>query len=200
MIHPHTELRLVSPTIGLGLFATRPIPKGTVTWVHDSLDIELTPEQFRALPTPQRTIVDHYSFLDSRGLYVLCWDGGRYMNHACDATTVCFGTICDVALRDIRAGEELTCDYALLNIDVDLQCHCGGPNCRKVVRPGDLPRVASRLDALIQGVAPHLREVTQPLVDMMFPEQRARLEAVMKGGKAPSCLENQPPQHLRHAS
>ena len=28
MIHPHTQLRFVSPAIGYGMFATRPIPAG----------------------------------------------------------------------------------------------------------------------------------------------------------------------------
>ena len=38
MLHPHTELRFVSPEIGYGIFATAFIPKGTITWVKDELD------------------------------------------------------------------------------------------------------------------------------------------------------------------
>jgi len=34
MIHPDTELRLSNPRIGLGVFATHFIPKGTLTWRH----------------------------------------------------------------------------------------------------------------------------------------------------------------------
>jgi hypothetical protein len=192
MIHPHTELRPISPTIGLGLVATQRIPRGTMTWVRDTLDIELTPQQFHSLPPPQKKIVDHYSFLDSRGLYVLCWDGGRYMNHSCDATTICFGTICDVALRDIEPGEELTCDYALLNIDSDLTCHCGARRCRSVIHGSDLERLTAELDASIQAVAPMLAKVPQPLRELMLTDDRARLDLVLRGGPPPSSLENRP--------
>lgn len=197
MIHPHTELRPVSPTIGLGIFATKLIPRGTVTWVQDTLDIELTAEQFHALPEPQRVLVHHYSYLDSRGLYVLCWDSGRYMNHSCSATTISYGTICDVALRDIQPGEELTCDYVLLNLEHRLTCHCGSPTCRGEVAPGDFEKVGHLLDQAIQDVTPFLSRVEQPLAAMMLPPERARLEAVMKGSAAPLCTENRAPASPR---
>ena len=38
MLHPHTELKFVSPDIGYGVFASSFIPKGTITWVKDELD------------------------------------------------------------------------------------------------------------------------------------------------------------------
>ena len=38
MLHPHTELKFVSPEIGYGIFVTALIPKGTITWVRDELD------------------------------------------------------------------------------------------------------------------------------------------------------------------
>jgi hypothetical protein len=37
MIHPDTELRYVNDIIGYGVFATRLIPRGTITWVQDEL-------------------------------------------------------------------------------------------------------------------------------------------------------------------
>ena len=36
MIHPDTELRTVGPH-GLGVVATRPVPRGTITWARGSL-------------------------------------------------------------------------------------------------------------------------------------------------------------------
>ena len=38
MIHPSTELKYVSPEIGIGVVATEFIPKGTITWALDPLD------------------------------------------------------------------------------------------------------------------------------------------------------------------
>jgi hypothetical protein len=45
MLHPDTELRFVNRTIGYGVFATRMIPRGTITWVRDRLDQAFTPAQ-----------------------------------------------------------------------------------------------------------------------------------------------------------
>jgi hypothetical protein len=54
MVHPHTELRFVSPQIGWGVFATRLIPRGTIVWALDSLDQRFTPDQVAALPAYAR--------------------------------------------------------------------------------------------------------------------------------------------------
>ena len=49
MIHPSTELRLVSPHVGYGVFASRHIPKGSLVYVQDPLDIKITPQQYQRL-------------------------------------------------------------------------------------------------------------------------------------------------------
>jgi len=64
------------------------------------------------------------------------------MNHSCNPNVycplvyrikdeMCYDTI---ALRDIRPGEELTCDYACFDYECDgheiAQCGCKAPNCR----------------------------------------------------------------------
>jgi hypothetical protein len=51
MIHPDSELRFVSPSIGYGLFATRLIPRGTFTWVRDDLD-QIVPPGVEEGPPP----------------------------------------------------------------------------------------------------------------------------------------------------
>src|SRR5262249_4470648 len=74
MIHPHTELRFISPEIGWGVFATKPIPKGTVTWVRDELDHIVSPARFRALGPLYRELLEKYTYRDKAGNYILCWD------------------------------------------------------------------------------------------------------------------------------
>ena len=57
----------------------------------------------------------------------------RYINHSCDPNTFfrCTPERAEVyALRDIRAGEELTCDYGESQHEGTLRCRCGAPNCR----------------------------------------------------------------------
>jgi hypothetical protein len=50
VIHPDSELRFVSPSIGYGLFATRVIPRGSITWAADPLDQIVSPRQMETLP------------------------------------------------------------------------------------------------------------------------------------------------------
>ena len=59
--------------------------------------------------------------------------GFRYINHSCDPNTFfrCTPERAEVyALRDIRKGEELTCDYGESQHEGKLPCRCGARNCR----------------------------------------------------------------------
>ena len=44
MMHPSTELRHIDPELGFGVFATSLLPKGTITYVWDPLEIEIRPD------------------------------------------------------------------------------------------------------------------------------------------------------------
>lgn len=57
-----------------------------------------------------------------------------YNNHSCDPNCGMHGEITFIAIRDIKAGEELTIDYAFIdNEDYSFKCHCGSPLCRHVI-------------------------------------------------------------------
>jgi uncharacterized protein len=62
-----------------------------------------------------------------------------YSNHSCDANIGMRGEITFVAMRDIRAGEELTHDWAMTDDDDDyaVECKCGATNCRKILTGKD---------------------------------------------------------------
>src|SRR5262249_25238227 len=140
MIHPDTELRFIDREVGHGVFATRFIPRGTITWALDEFDQLLAPAQVAALAPAQRAQVEEYAYVDARGNYVLCWDLGRYVNHGCDPTSRGIGPAFEIAVRDIQPGEQLTSDYAELNITAAFRCRCGSPRCRGVIRADDLLR------------------------------------------------------------
>jgi uncharacterized protein len=103
---------------GLGLFAAEFIPAGTPTWrFTPGLDQAIHPSIINGLNSHNLPWFLTYAYWDIRtGLYVLCSDDARYMNHS-EAPTVrgdyeaepVFGL--DVAVRDVEPGEELTCDY-----------------------------------------------------------------------------------------
>lgn len=57
----------------------------------------------------------------------------RYVNHCCDPNTymrVLKNRVEFYALKNIKAGEELICDYGETHHDGKLPCRCGAANCR----------------------------------------------------------------------
>lgn len=163
MIHPHTELAWINSSVGNGVLVTQRIPKGTVVWVQCPLDIVLKPEQVTALPAASREIVEIYSYIDADGDSILCWDLGRYVNHSCNPAMLAVNRYVEIAVRDIEVGEELTCDYGILNYTKDLVCGCGSPSCRKRIKATDAldsdAEVVTRVEAALQLAG----AVAQPL-------------------------------------
>lgn len=103
---------------GVGLFAAEFIAEGTPTWrFTPGIDQAIHPDVVVRVPDASRVVFLMYAYLDIRtGLYVLCADDARFMNHSEEPNIQgdyeldeVFGV--DVAARDIEAGEELVCDY-----------------------------------------------------------------------------------------
>lgn len=164
MMHPATELRLVDEEIGLGVFATEPIPRGTVAWVLCRFDLIFTPREAAALPAAYQPIIARYAYIDADGNQILCWDNGRYVNHSCDPAMLGVGRGFEVAVRDIGRGEQITCDYGGLNLSTPLACSCGAANCRGVIGDADVLQNWSELDARTARALRHARAVEQPLL------------------------------------
>ena len=82
-------------------------------------------------------------YKDKDYTYLFALDGGThmvdgygtamYINHSCEPnceTDQIDGKIWIIALRDIKAGEELTYDYNLFDGEGDAPCTCGAKRCR----------------------------------------------------------------------
>jgi len=96
---------------GIGLFANEAISKGTKIWtLNTCVDHILTEEQVSTLPPVVQKRIKHHTYVNSHGLIVLSGDGAQYMNHSEQANVLDVGYAC-FALRNIEAGEELTCNY-----------------------------------------------------------------------------------------
>ncbi len=57
----------------------------------------------------------------------------RFINHSCNPNTfmrVMKNRVEFYALRNIKKGEELSCDYGETHHDGKLPCRCGAKNCR----------------------------------------------------------------------
>ena len=132
-----------SPIHGRGIFATAPIDKGEVVLVKGghivtreqlreitpklgSVEIQIGDDLFIAPVTPEE-----------REASML------YSNHSCDANLGMRGEITFVALRDIKAGEELTHDWCVTDDDdYSVKCTCGSPKCRGTLTGKDWQRPA----------------------------------------------------------
>jgi len=187
MIHPATALRPVDPIVGMGVFATAAIPAGTVTWVLDPLDQTIEPQRLRREWSRWSRWRDHHTFADRHGLRVLAWDLCRSMNHSCRPN--CAGTDLgfEIAIRDIRSGEELTNDYGTLHIAPreGFPCRCGAPGCRGVVLPDESATV--RWTPAVRAALELAAGVPQPLAELLPLGWRERAEEDLRDeGPAPS--------------
>ena len=148
MIHPATELLPADRAVGYGVMATAPIPRGTVTWVRDPLDQRFAASTVAQMPELIRAALERYCYRELDGSLVLCWDHARFNNHSCQPSCRTVGDF-DIAVRDIAAGEELTIEYATINVLETFACRCGAPGCRGSVRPGDAREYGERWDSEI---------------------------------------------------
>ncbi len=102
---------------GTGVFTSVDIPAGTTVWQYtEDVDWRIPLSVFEQFPEPYRTYLRAYCYQATPDILVLCGDNARFMNHSfepnCDDHT-------DVtyALREIRAGQELTCDYRAFDLE-----------------------------------------------------------------------------------
>lgn len=186
MIHPNSELRFISPEIGFGVFATKRIPRGTITWTRCAFDRSFTPEEMTKLDPFYAPILHKYAYVDRHGNHVLCWDLGRFMNHSCEPTCLSPGFDFDVAVRDIEAGQELTCDYGMLNLNESFECGCGRAGCRHTVAPNDWQELADSWDGLLRTAVRDIGKHEQLLWPIV--KNKPEIEAAAAGSvDVPSC-------------
>ena len=116
---------------GNGAFATRSIPAKRKIGNLGGEIISLKEARKRAAATKRVAMVE---FGDGRALDASINPNDlRYVNHSCQPNTymrVCYSKVEFWALRSIKKGEELTCDYGPTHHDGKLPCRCGAPNCK----------------------------------------------------------------------
>ena len=187
MIHPDTTLEHLGEVLGVSLVATRPIPRGTVTWARDPLDQLLPAATVAALPPLFTALRIRFAWRDARGDYLLPWDDTRFMNHSCapNCAVTRFGF--EIAVRDIAAGEPLTNDYAMLHLEQDerIDCACGAAACRGVVSHVDQARLEPQWDTWIHAALAGFDAVPQPLAPLLSAAQvrDARARHDVAGGR-----------------
>lgn len=180
MIHPHTELKFISEEIGHGVVATRFIPAGTITWVLDKLDKELTPSEVKELDPLYQNTFNTYSYRNNKGNFVLCWDHGRFVNHSFKSNCLSTAYDFELAIRDIHPGEQLTDDYGYLNVSSPFRPVDEGTK-RKVVYPDDLPNFHKSWDKKVEKVFADIMQHEQPLKPLISTELWSKIHSIIEG-------------------
>ena len=180
MIHPNTELKMVSPEMGIGVFATHFIPKGTITWAQDELDIVLSPQAIKSLSIEYQSTIEKYAFRNREGESVLRWDNSRFVDHSFNSNCLTTPYNFEIAIRDIQIGEELTDDYGYLNISEPFEAF-NEESERKVVYPDDLLRYHPLWDAQIAEAMQQINEVPQALYGLIPQEYKRKIESILTG-------------------
>jgi hypothetical protein len=140
-LSPKTEVR-ESKIHGRGLFATVNIARDEIVAVKGGhiVDRNILREKITPRLGPVEIQIDDDLFIapvteEEREASML------YSNHSCDANLGMRDEITFVAMRDIRAGEELTHDWAMTDDnDYSVECKCGAVNCRKILTGKDWQR------------------------------------------------------------
>ena len=141
---------------GRGLFAIADIAKNEIVAVKGGhiVDRKTLREKITPRLGPVEIQIDDDLFIaavteEERELSML------YSNHSCDPNLGISGEITFVAMRDIRAGEELTHDWAMTDDDdYFIECNCGAPDCRKTLTGKDWqrPDLQERTPAIFQSI------------------------------------------------
>lgn len=127
---PYAGIRVVRSSIdGYGVIATRSFAPG-----------EFIAEVDGVVWQEEEDVDDRYSLRVGDGYYFDMVDQTRWINHSCDPNSdVEVGREKDgrvlarvVALRAIRAGEEITYDYAFPAALAE-PCRCGARTCRGMI-------------------------------------------------------------------
>jgi uncharacterized protein len=112
-----------------GCYTTVAIPEGTfiVEYTGEIITNDEADERYEHRD-------DTYLFGMSDEEHVIDGDGvAAFINHSCDPnceSDEIDGHLWIVALRDIKADEELTYDYCLYDGEGDSPCSCGAKNCK----------------------------------------------------------------------
>jgi hypothetical protein len=140
-LSPKTEVR-ESKIHGRGLFAIADIAKNEIVAVKGGhiVDRKTLREKITPGLGPVEIQIGDELFIapvsdEERELSML------YLNQSCDPNLGVRGEITFVAMRDVRAGEELTHDWAMTDDDdYSVACNCGATDCRKTLTGKDWQR------------------------------------------------------------
>jgi len=185
------NLKEKSEIEGYGVFAAEYIPRGTIVFFFGGDDSFIPKERFHSSSEEEKEIFYRYGVEDEAGNWLLKEDN---INHSCDSNILSLfvdGIYCDIAVKDINPGEEMTIDYGLFysSFPWSKECRCNSPICRKIFGSGlavdretqDMWRLR-----ILEAVA-RIFEVEQNLFSLEDENARA-LTAAVKSKRNPKIF------------
>lgn len=147
---PKAQVGKPSKISNEGFFATQDINKGEILsyYVGNPIDrhkleqvmAEIEGSYLQVANSLYVAPLNYDEYKDSRLTY----------NHSCEPNAGMAGNVMTVAMRDIKAGEEITVDYAMIfsDDDFEMSCSCGNKSCRKLIKGSDwkLPNLQKKYD------------------------------------------------------
>jgi len=72
--------------------------------------------------------------MEYKGNFVQNQSPEKYVNHSCDANTF-EKDFCDIALKNIKKGEEITSDYGGAKVsEPHFKCNCKSKKCKQQIK------------------------------------------------------------------
>lgn len=183
MIHPSTALRFIDADVGYGVFATAPLPKGTITYAWDPLEVEIGPGDSRLDDPALGPLIERYSYIDARGVRIVSWDHAKYVNHCCQCNTMSTAYGFEIAIRDIDAEEQITDEYGMFNLREPMKLLCSRSPCRGSVCGTDLGAFAREWDEQVKSALRLIHLVDQPLWGLIEPRTATEVERFVSWGE-----------------
>jgi hypothetical protein len=177
----------------LGIFAKYDFPKGTDIYSHVFRQVSADDRIILATPFGDVPIdINAHTVRRADGLRDY-FGFDSFMNHSCDPSTISVAYAGDVeinkyytqAAKDLKAGDEITCNYLLFDWDCDghsFDCLCGAAECfGRIAGFAGLP-----FDAQVR-FAEHLDD---PIFKRFVAESREKLSVSELSPKARLRLQN----------
>ena len=113
---------------GKGVFALKKFKKGEIVMILDKTH-KVKHSQINKLSKHNQNHLNYIGY----GNYIIMKSPEKYVNHFCNPNTYVINEK-DIAIRDIKKGEEITTDYSANSIESwKMNCKCESKNCRKII-------------------------------------------------------------------
>lgn len=155
---------------GLGLFASEFIPQGTVIWFPCKKCSYYPSHQLSLLSNADFQMLNELGYTTYDNGILLPCSNACYMNHSCDPNVLDYGLDFGVAVKDIKANDEICCDYHAWDTEeFEMVCKCNSKNCLGNISPRKCDSNIKRTwSSAVQTTLTKMKNIKQPLHNQLL--------------------------------